>query len=241
MDNGWALLSGFNLDLGKMFRSVKDVLSSTSTLDKTFVADYYAPVAVSAGFQLTSFRDYATNPNSRYWFHFLGTIPPANFQAPQLGGGGGGGGSDTTPPTVNIQPPLPNASLSRSKTITATASDAGGIAQVVFYIDGVFFAQDTSSPYSATLVTTKYPNGAHNLTAQAFDTSGNTTTSTPVPITINNTFVITSSLCTVASLIETEPPLYTGTVIVSPKTATSHKTLSLPTTDSTVQFIYNGV
>jgi hypothetical protein len=249
MDNGiGGALGAFNTDLRDMTRRIRNIMNSKNPTDVAFTKFYYSIKATDKGTANSAdfttltpyYRDYETNPNSYYWFLFLSSIPPAIFQGPHLGGGGGGG-SDTTPPTVNIQPPLPNASLSRSKTITATASDAGGIAQVVFYIDGVFFAQDTSSPYSATLVTTKYPNGAHNLTAQAFDTSGNTTTSTPVPITINNTFVITSSLCTVASLIETEPPLYTGTVIVSPKTATSHNTLSLPTTDSTVQFIYNGV
>jgi glucose/arabinose dehydrogenase len=100
-----------------------------------------------------------------------------------------GGGSDTTAPTVNIQQPANGATVSgNSVAVTANASDNVGVAGVQFKLDGANLgAEDTTAPYSVTWNTTTVSNGSHALTAVARDTTGNTTTSTSVTVTVNNT------------------------------------------------------
>jgi hypothetical protein len=53
---------------------------------------------------------------------------------------------------------------------------------------------DTAAPYSVSWNSTTASNGSHALTAVARDASGNTTTSTPVTVTVANTVVTTLSL-----------------------------------------------
>ena len=93
---------------------------------------------------------------------------------------------DTVAPTVAIT--TPSGTASGTVTVTANASDNVGVAGVQFAVDGVALgAEDTTSPYSQTWNTTTAANGTHTLTAIATDTSGNTATSAPVTITVNNT------------------------------------------------------
>lgn len=69
--------------------------------------------------------------------------------------------------------------------IGATASDNIGVTKVEFSIDGILKSTDTTAPYSFTWYTTMIPNGGHTLTATAYDTAGNSTSS-DVPLTVNN-------------------------------------------------------
>ncbi len=95
---------------------------------------------------------------------------------------------DTTAPTVSISSPAPNATLSGTVSVTATASDNVGVAGVQFKADGNNIgAEDASSPYSASLNTATLSNGNHTLTAIARDAAGNTTTSTGVTVNVSNT------------------------------------------------------
>jgi hypothetical protein len=72
--------------------------------------------------------------------------------------------------------------------LSANASDASGIASVEFQANGnsLGFAT-TTNPYGLTWNTTTAANGPYTLTAVAKDTFGNTTTSAPVNVTVNNT------------------------------------------------------
>jgi RHS repeat-associated protein len=76
-------------------------------------------------------------------------------------------------------------------TVNATAGDDVGVSKVEFYADDVRFAEDTTAPYSATLDTLAAGNvvydGTRVLTAKAYDTSGQVTTSASVPRTVGNT------------------------------------------------------
>ena len=93
---------------------------------------------------------------------------------------------DTTPPTVRITYPAPGATVSGTINVTASASDDRGVADVQFFLDGVFGADDTTAPYSTPWDTTNASDGSHTLTAVARDTSGNQRTSDPVTITVSN-------------------------------------------------------
>jgi len=96
-------------------------------------------------------------------------------------------GGDTTPPAATITAPAPNATVSGTVTLTATATDNAGVAGVQFRLDNnPLGAEDTTSPYSLAFNTTTVANGTHTLTALARDINGNTALSTPVTITVAN-------------------------------------------------------
>jgi hypothetical protein len=93
---------------------------------------------------------------------------------------------DNTAPTVSLTAP-PSGPVSGTLTLAATAADNVGVAGVQFLVNGTVFAQDTTAAYSVSMPTTAANNGTYTLTARALDAAGNTTTSAPVTITIDNT------------------------------------------------------
>lgn len=146
---------------------------STTTLDTTKVTSHSVSVSgLTAGttyhFKVTS-KDASGNSASSADATFTTQAPAA----------------DTTKPTVSITAPASNASVSGTVTITANASDNVGVAGVQFKVDGVNVgAEDTTSPYSTSWVTTGLTSGSHTITATARDAAGNTATSTSVTVTI---------------------------------------------------------
>src|SRR5207302_6290417 len=93
---------------------------------------------------------------------------------------------DTTPPAVSITSPASGDTVFGTINVTASASDDRGVADVQFFLDGVFGADDTMAPYATPWDTTTASDGSHTLTAVARDTSGNQTTSNPVTVTVSN-------------------------------------------------------
>ena len=100
---------------------------------------------------------------------------------------------DTTPPEVSITTPLDQEDVSGTITINAAASDSSGIASVLFLLDDVELETDTISPYETILDTTTLEDGAYVLTAVATDILGNSATSVPITINVNNTIIDTTS------------------------------------------------
>ena len=96
---------------------------------------------------------------------------------------------DTMPPTVSMTAPAPNATVSGSVTVSATASDNVGVVGVQFLLGGVpLGAEDTTAPYSITWNSTSVANGGpYQLSARARDAATNQTTATAVSVTVNNT------------------------------------------------------
>ena len=117
--------------------------------------------------------------------------------------------TDTTPPTVSISAPQIITSIT---TINAAVADAGGISKVEFYIDGSLLGTDTVSPYSFQLNPISFTNGAHTLTAKAYDNANNSATSTPVNTTINNPDVTAPSVLITAPLNNTT---VNGTIVIN--------------------------
>lgn len=92
-----------------------------------------------------------------------------------------------TPPTVSLTAPAGGATVSGTVNVTAGASDNKGVAGVQFVLDGApLGAPDTVAPYSVSWDTTLVPEGAHALSAVAFDTSGNNATAATVNVTVSN-------------------------------------------------------
>lgn len=100
-----------------------------------------------------------------------------------------GGTADTTAPTVSIDSPINNGTVTAGiNTVTATAGDTSGITRVDFYRDGtILIGQDADVPYSISWNLTGVPNGTtYDLTAKATDASANANvgTSSTVRVTV---------------------------------------------------------
>ncbi|OHA83365.1 MAG: hypothetical protein A2937_03500 [Candidatus Yonathbacteria bacterium RIFCSPLOWO2_01_FULL_47_33b] len=122
--------------------------------------------------------------------------------------------ADTTAPTVSITSPGTGASISGTITVSASATDAGGMTGVQFKIDGaVLGAEDTTSPYSVSLNTALFSNGAHSLTAIARDKAGNQKTSATVSVIIASTTTTTPGA-------NTTPPTETPSISYGTTTVT---------------------
>jgi hypothetical protein len=92
---------------------------------------------------------------------------------------------DTSAPTgVAITSPTNNASVTGQVSITATAGDNIGIAQVSFYADGQLLGSDTSAPFSTNWNTNKVTKTTHTLYVIATDAAGNTTQSATITVTV---------------------------------------------------------
>ncbi|MDA3849970.1 MAG: Ig-like domain-containing protein [Spirochaetaceae bacterium] len=91
---------------------------------------------------------------------------------------------DTTRPVVSIVSPSEGTNISGELSITAQASDNDGVFKVSFYINGLKIGEDTSAPYEATWNSIYLPLGDHQLTATAYDKTGNTRQSEVVTVTL---------------------------------------------------------
>ncbi len=99
----------------------------------------------------------------------------------------GGTTADTTPPTVTLTAPTAGT-ISRTVTVSASASDNVGVTGVQFRLQGANLgAEDTTNPFSTSWNTTTVPNGSYTLTAIARDAAGNTKTSASLTVTVSNT------------------------------------------------------
>ena len=128
---------------------------------------------------------------------------------------------DTTPPTVLITAPAAGATVSGATvTISANASDNVGVTQIEFYRGTTLITSDTTSPWAVTWNTTSLTNGTYSLTAKAYDAAGNTTTSTPVSVTVNNVIP------------DTTPPTVSLTAPTSGATLTGTATLTATASDN---------
>ncbi|MCA1720794.1 MAG: DNRLRE domain-containing protein, partial [Actinobacteria bacterium] len=100
---------------------------------------------------------------------------------------------NTPPPTASVTGPTANSTVSGNVAVTASgaASSPATVAKVEFFVDNRRFATATASPYTATWNTLDPAqpayDGTHALTAQTTDSTGRTTASAPVTVTVANT------------------------------------------------------
>jgi peptidoglycan/xylan/chitin deacetylase (PgdA/CDA1 family) len=93
---------------------------------------------------------------------------------------------DTTAPTVALTAPADGATVTGSVAVSATAGDNVGVGRVEFYRGSTLIGSDGTSPYSVNWDASAVPSGTYVLTAKAFDTSGNSTTSASRSVTVSN-------------------------------------------------------
>ena len=91
-------------------------------------------------------------------------------------------GGDITLPTVSASV----TGTSGTITFNATAGDNVGVSKVEFYVDGLLKGSTAVAPYSLAFNSTTIADGAHSLTAKAYDAAGNVGTSAVVNFTVSN-------------------------------------------------------
>ena len=94
--------------------------------------------------------------------------------------------SGNNPPSVVINSPTNNSTVSATITIIASASDTdGSITKVEFYVNQEKIYTDNTAPYEAIWDTTKYPDGEYVIRVVAFD-NDNQTASSYIYVVVNN-------------------------------------------------------
>ena len=93
---------------------------------------------------------------------------------------------DTTAPTVSISSPAAGVTVSGTATVSASASDNVGVANVALFVDGTLYATDTTSPYSFAWNTSQASNGSHTLLVVGTDAAGNAGSTTRTVMVFNN-------------------------------------------------------
>lgn len=94
---------------------------------------------------------------------------------------------DVVGPAVALTKPRTGPDLRGAVDLAATATDPGGVARVEFLVDGAVVATDLEAPWAAAWDSTAASDGPHTVTATAWDAAGNSSTSEPVEITVDNT------------------------------------------------------
>jgi hypothetical protein len=95
--------------------------------------------------------------------------------------------TSTAPPTVQLTTPTAGETVAATVTVAAQAASSEGIASVSFYVDGTAIGTPlTAPPYLTTWDTETSTAGQHTLTATAIDVTGNSGTSPPVTVTVDN-------------------------------------------------------
>jgi hypothetical protein len=93
--------------------------------------------------------------------------------------------TDTLEPRARITSPAEDQTVSGTVEITVDASDASGVAGVIFEVDGeAIAAEDLAAPWSALWNATASGPGSHILTVVARDTVGNAMRSAVVPVVV---------------------------------------------------------
>ncbi|MDH3409217.1 MAG: CHRD domain-containing protein [Gammaproteobacteria bacterium] len=139
--------------------------------------------------------------------------------------------ADTTAPTVSAVQAPAGTTVNRVVTLTATASDNVGVADVRFFLDGALLGNDTTAPYSFDWDTSAATDGDHVLRAEAADAAGNVTQSGDVTVTVRNTveFTVTPSAQEEVS------------TIISQGTAQANLTINLVTGSVQGDLTVNGI
>ncbi len=92
---------------------------------------------------------------------------------------------DTSLPVTSVMAPVNGGTVavSKSTTITATASDNVGVTKVLFYVAGALRCTDTSAPYTCAWSVPSTVNKTYTIQSKAYDAAGNIGSSAVVTVT----------------------------------------------------------
>lgn len=132
----------------------------------------------------------------------------------------------TAAPTITLASSSTSVTANGSVTLTATATPATGVTltKVEFYEGTTLLGTKTAAPYTfAPAAFTSANNGTHSYTAKTTDSSGKSTTSTAVVVTVNIATVAPSITLTSSSTSVTAAGSITLTAAVTAGTGTISK------------------
>jgi hypothetical protein len=102
---------------------------------------------------------------------------------------------DTTPPAVSLTwPTAVVAHISGTVTLSATASDKGGVTLVEFWAGNTVVGSTNVAPYAFVWNTVGFPPGTYDVTAKATDANGNTGSSPVITLLVDQPPVVTVTL-----------------------------------------------
>jgi len=107
-------------------------------------------------------------------------------RAVQMARDAGPPAADTMPPSITVVDPTPGSLSGGLIAILADASDNTAVAQVDLYVDNSLISSDTVTPHEWAFDTKTLANGAHTLSAKAYDAAGNSAVSAGVSFTVDN-------------------------------------------------------
>jgi len=81
--------------------------------------------------------------------------------------------AEQVPPTVSINSPTNNSSVSGTVDLNVIAADNIGVTKVEYFVNNVLHDMDSLNPYSISWDTSSVASGVYTLTAKAYDAAGN--------------------------------------------------------------------
>ena len=87
---------------------------------------------------------------------------------------------DLVPPTITLTSPTDGALVSGSVSMSASATDDVGVAQIEIYLDGKLKCASTNSVSCSWNARKAEPGSAHTVSATATDSAGNTATASAI-------------------------------------------------------------
>lgn len=210
----WAYAGGYAYDYLDIFlatEAAKPVWMPVATLQPT----KGGAQTISTTFTLSTGAVQAVRANFRY----MGSPAPCTAGSyddrDDLVFAVAGSPSDLTPPTVAVATPLSGSLVRGFVPLTATASDAGGVARVQYALDDVPLGPAlTAAPYSFPWDSLPSLEGPHTLSARAWDASGNSAKSGNVLVFVDNAETVISSV-TVSSVTSTSAAVSWKTNVVT--------------------------
>jgi large repetitive protein len=94
---------------------------------------------------------------------------------------------DNTPPDAALTSPAPGTYLRGTALLEAATGENQGVTQVEFYANWSLIGTVTSPPYTLSWNTSGLGSGSYALAVRAYDSAGNSRTSTSVGVTVDNT------------------------------------------------------
>ena len=124
-----------------------------------------------------------------------------------------GPSADAVLPIVAMTSPSVGASVSKTVTVTGTASDDSGVTWAELWVDSLFLSTDYIAPYSFSWDTTRDSNGNHAVQIKAHDAAGNIGVSALTTVNVANAADPTAPTVFISS--PTSGSTVSGTITVS--------------------------
>jgi Big-like domain-containing protein len=155
---------------------------------KTETTGTYAWIATT-GTGITTYTDSTVVAGTTYCYRVQasnasGDSDYSNEACGSIAIGGMTWGGSPTALTVAVTAPLEGSIVSQSVTVSGTASSTA--ARISLLLDGSIVAMAGGTTATYAWDTTTSPNGTHTWTAKAYDAAGNSVSSTPASVMVQN-------------------------------------------------------